>query len=67
MAGVPTEVHGDGRFVLRGHLPVSLRAYGEACLKERAAALESLAGCDLCPRECRVDRGQGVGVCRVGR
>lgn len=48
--------------------PAYLKAHRTGILGERIAALgERMRNCDLCPRECRVDRFQGAdGFCRSG-
>ncbi|MFQ5878983.1 MAG: radical SAM protein [Dehalococcoidia bacterium] len=70
-AGVPLEVHGDGRFVLprKGFVPAYVRTYEEGRLRQKAErALAHMAVCTLCPRNCRVDRlADNIGVCKVGR
>lgn len=46
---------------------LALHASGEL-LRRKDAALERLAGCDLCPRRCGVNRLAGEqGFCRTGR
>ncbi len=67
--GIPREVHGDGRFVLREFVPAYLRTYEEGRLREKVEeALEALRDCTLCPRTCHVNRMENrFAVCRVGR
>ena len=67
---VLTEVHGDGRFLLRRRefTPAYLRSYENGVLKEKIEeALECLHSCTLCPRNCEVDRWERFAVCTVGR
>ena len=49
--------------------PRYIALYGSGELERRASALEArLACCDICPRECHVDRWHGErGFCRSGR
>jgi len=49
--------------------PAYLRLYRTGELEERTRqAIESLASCRVCPRDCRVDRlGDKTGVCKTGR
>ena len=51
------------------YLPGYVGLYHSGELEHRAEALESrLAACDICPRECRVNRIEGEpGFCRSGR
>ncbi|MDR7438657.1 MAG: radical SAM protein [Armatimonadota bacterium] len=67
--GIPREIHGDGRFVLREFTPAYLRTYEEGRLREKVEeALEALRDCTLCPRNCHVNRQENrFAVCRVGR
>ncbi|MCS7173287.1 MAG: radical SAM protein [Armatimonadetes bacterium] len=67
--GIPREVHGDGRFVLREFTPAYLRTYEEGRLREKVEeALEAMRDCTLCPRNCHVNRLENrFAVCRVGR
>jgi putative pyruvate formate lyase activating enzyme len=48
--------------------PAYLKTKAQGLLTEKIAALgERMESCDLCPRECRVDRFQGSdGFCRTG-
>ncbi len=69
---MPTEVTGEGRFVLprSGFVPAYLPTYEQGRLGEKVdRALELLRPCRVCPRPCRdVDRLDGqVGACRIGR
>jgi putative pyruvate formate lyase activating enzyme len=68
---IPTEVHGDARFVLprSEFVPAYVRTHEEGRLKEKVErALASLADCTVCPRDCHIDRlGDKFGVCKVGR
>lgn len=49
-------------------LPVYIRSHTKGVVKHRAAAArERLCACDLCPRQCGVDRLAGeTGFCRTG-
>ncbi len=49
--------------------PAYLRLYESGELKDRAArAIESLHSCEVCPRNCRVDRlAEKFAVCKTGR
>jgi putative pyruvate formate lyase activating enzyme len=68
---MPTEVHGDGCFVVpaRDFAPAYLKTYEEGRLKEKVdEAVEALRSCTLCPRNCRVNRLENkFAVCKVGR
>jgi putative pyruvate formate lyase activating enzyme len=70
---VPTEVHGDGRFVLRRRdfVPAYLKTHEEGRLSDKVdEALAHLGpSCRVCPRLCKgVDRlANQFGVCHVGR
>ncbi|MBI2872925.1 MAG: radical SAM protein [Chloroflexi bacterium] len=70
---VPTEVHGDGRFVLsrKEFVPAYMKAFEAGRLKEKVEEALSHLGpsCRTCPRLCKgVDRrSDQSGVCRVGR
>jgi len=68
---VPFEVHGGGRFLVRrkDFVPAYLRTYEAGHLKEKVEeAIEALRSCNLCPRNCRIDRlHDRFGVCRLGR
>ena len=70
-AGVPAELHGDGRFVIAAEdfAPAYLRAHVDGRLRAMAEqARETLRSCMVCPRQCRVNRLAGAtGVCGVGR
>ncbi len=70
-ATIPVEADGGGRFVRsRSEFePSYLRTYREGRLREKVErALESLADCPVCPRDCHVDRlADRIGVCRSGR
>ncbi len=62
----------DRKFILqrRNFVPayLNLAARGLWRIKEKVErALESLKDCRTCPRNCRVNRYQKIGVCRVGR
>lgn len=66
----PSEVHGDGRFLLRRRefVPVYLKTYETGLLKQKIdEALECLRSCTLCPRNCAIDRWGKYAVCKVGR
>ena len=69
--GIPTEVHGHGRFVLprAGFVPAYVRTYEEGSLSEKVErAVASLADCTVCPRDCHINRlDDKFGVCKVGR
>lgn len=70
--GIPSEVHGDGRFVAdrSSFEPGYVRARRTGRLVERVEqALAELSPCTVCPRPCRdVDRlSDQVGACRIGR
>jgi putative pyruvate formate lyase activating enzyme len=71
MKGVPSETHGNGRFLLERtqFVPAYLKTYEHGQLKEKAEeALSLLASCTICPRNCHVDRLENNhGMCRVGR
>lgn len=49
--------------------PKYLKAYREGILQERADRLyRELKNCEICPRNCRVDRLEGkVGFCKTGK
>ncbi len=68
---MPVELHGDGRFVLpsQGFVPAYVTAHKAGVLKQKVAdAVELLRNCNLCPRNCGVDRlADKRGVCGVGR
>jgi putative pyruvate formate lyase activating enzyme len=68
---MPTELHGDGRFVLsRAEFqPAYLKAFEKGVLRESASqAIESLRSCRVCPRDCEIDRfNNKIGVCKSGR
>jgi putative pyruvate formate lyase activating enzyme len=68
---VPSQLHGDGRFVLsrQDFVPAYVRAFEEGRLHERVAqAVESLRSCRVCPRDCQIDRlSNKIGVCKSGR
>jgi putative pyruvate formate lyase activating enzyme len=69
--GMPSEVHGDGRFLRprSEFVPAYLRTHEEGRLKEKVErAVESLRDCTVCPRDCHIDRlADKYGVCRSGR
>jgi putative pyruvate formate lyase activating enzyme len=69
--GVPVELHGNGRFLLprREFVPVYLKTYEEGRLREKVEqAIESLRCCQVCPRNCRVDRlANKTAACHSGR
>ena len=68
---IPEEIGGAGRFVTerKNFVPVCLRTYEEGKLKQKVEeALQELADCTVCPRDCHVDRlGNKFGVCKSGR
>ncbi len=68
---VPAEVDGGGRFVLdrQSFQPAYLASHASGRLKEKAEeALALLQSCELCPRNCRVDRlADRYAVCKSGR
>jgi len=70
---VPSEIHGDGRFLLRRRdfVPAYLQSHEEGRLKEKVDEALSHLGpsCTVCPRLCKgVDRrANQFGVCKVGR
>ncbi|MDR7555647.1 MAG: LAGLIDADG family homing endonuclease [Armatimonadota bacterium] len=69
--GMPPEVHGHGRFVIRAadFVPAYVRTYEEGRLRAKVEeALEALRDCRLCPRDCGVDRlANRFAVCKTGR
>lgn len=60
---------GECSFLLDPFEPAYLQLYREGRLAERVeAALQELASCHACPRECGVDRlADETKVCRIGR
>lgn len=70
-AGVPVEVHGRGRYLLRGRdfVPAYVRAHSSGQLQAKAEQARALLEpCRVCPRRCGVNRLQDeLGVCGVGR
>jgi putative pyruvate formate lyase activating enzyme len=58
-----------GRFIIDDFEPVYRQTYREGRIEEKlAAALEELADCRACPRDCGVDRiSDEPGLCHVGR
>lgn len=68
---VPTEIHGNKKFLRsrRDFKAVYLRTFEEGRLREKVdRALQLLASCTVCPRDCRVDRLRDKsGVCKIGR
>lgn len=68
---MPAELHGGGRFVLsrRDFVPAYVKTFEAGQLQERAQeAVASLRSCRFCPRNCGIDRLNGLdGVCRSGR
>jgi putative pyruvate formate lyase activating enzyme len=59
----------DARFVIEDFEPAYLRVYGSGGLGERSRrALAELQDCCACPRNCHVNRLEGVArVCHTGR
>ncbi len=59
----------DSRFVLREFTPAYLVTHESGLLREKVEeAVDSLESCVLCPRDCGVDRFNGLtSVCRSGR
>lgn len=48
--------------------PLYLELFEKGKLKDRVGeALEYLSNCVLCPRKCRLNRHEKIGVCRTGR
>lgn len=68
---IPSEVHGDGRFLAgrRDFVPAYVRTHAADGLRPKIdAALALLESCRLCPRECGVNRLEDeFAVCRSGR
>lgn len=50
-------------------IPAYIEAYKSGMLQQRAEeAFRRLDDCDLCPRNCRVNRNEGeLGICKTGR
>jgi putative pyruvate formate lyase activating enzyme len=71
MNGIPSHIHGDGRFLLdrRRFVPAYLQTYERGALRDKVEeALALLGSCRICPRDCRVNRlANAHGMCRVGR
>ncbi|MFQ6022718.1 MAG: radical SAM protein [Acidiferrobacterales bacterium] len=69
MLAVNPSVAPDPRFVLERYEPAYMQLYREGKLAARvAAALEELADCCACPRNCHVDRLKDEKrVCNTGR
>jgi len=68
--GIPVEVDGGGRFVLKQQdfSPAYLETHERGLLREKVdEALEALRSCTLCPRNCRVNRWERFAVCKVTR
>jgi len=65
------DVHARSDFLLssKDFEPAYLRLYRTGKLKQRAReAIESLASCRVCPRDCRVDRlNDKTSACKTGR
>lgn len=68
---VPVELHGNGKFLIphRTFVPAYIKTFEEGRLRERVQeAIELLRVCQLCPRNCRVNRLQDrKAACRTGR
>lgn len=68
---IPLELAGDGRFVIphREFVPVYLETYRNGALHTKLnEAMELLRSCQVCPRNCKVDRLENqAGLCRTGR
>lgn len=63
---VPRSLHGDGRFVIdrRRFVPAYLKTYEEGRLRNKVEeAIERLRSCEVCPRNCRVNRLENKKAC----
>ena len=63
---VPYELHGNGRFVVgrEDFVPAYIRTHEEGRLREKVEeALALLRCCEVCPRNCRVNRLENQKAC----
>jgi putative pyruvate formate lyase activating enzyme len=69
--GIPIELHGSGVFVVprKDFVPAYVRTFEEGRLREKAEeAIELLRVCQVCPRNCRVNRLEDQrATCKSGR